>query len=239
MAESVLLCAFFDDEKPIILYTNHHNQAANKVLDLYTDIAYILDPFYLVFKEKMGDQIIHLRDIAPDNFKRSEYYKKFYEAIQLKDECGLLVHMSEKSALFFSFGTQEKGKRINPARLNVAFDLLISMAKRHWTTLSPDRTSGSGRLPAHLKSAFEKFGTSILSPREGEIARLILQGHSSKSIARLLGNSPETIKVHRRRVYVKLRVTSQGELLSLFLAALESTPATSNNDPLVHFFNKN
>ena len=62
--------------------------------------------------------------------------------------------------------------------------------------------------------------------------QLILKGHSSKSIARTLNNSPETIKVHRRRIYAKLGVTSQGELLSLFLAAMSKAPPTAIGDPL-------
>ncbi|MGH6806890.1 MAG: helix-turn-helix transcriptional regulator, partial [Ensifer adhaerens] len=33
--------------------------------------------------------------------------------------------------------------------------------------------------------------------------------------ARHLGNSPETVKVHRKRIYSKLKISSQGELFSL------------------------
>ena len=84
----------------------------------------------------------------------------------------------------------------------------------------------------HLEKTFERFGTSLLSCREAEIVRLILKGHSSKSIARVLGNSPETVKVHRKRIFVKLNITSQGELFSLFLDALNRTPANANQDPL-------
>ena len=50
-------------------------------------------------------------------------------------------------------------------------------------TLTPDQTDGSGRLSAHLRAAFLSFGSSIMSPRECEIARLIIKGHSTKAIA--------------------------------------------------------
>jgi DNA-binding CsgD family transcriptional regulator len=100
--------------------------------------------------------------------------------------------------------------------------------------LSPERPDGAGRLAAHLEAAFEAFGSSVLSPRESEIVRMILRGHSSKAIAREFGNSPETIKVHRKRVYAKLGVVSQGELLSMFLDALSRMPATAGGDPLAY-----
>ena len=80
--------------------------------------------------------------------------------------------------------------------------------------------------------AFDAFGSSVLSPREGEIARMILKGHSSKAIARVFDNSPETIKVHRKRIYSKIGVASQGELLSVFLGSLSRMPATASGDPL-------
>jgi DNA-binding CsgD family transcriptional regulator len=64
------------------------------------------------------------------------------------------------------------------------------------------------------------FATSVLSNRDSEIVRLILKGHSSKSMARVLGNSPETVKVHRKHIYAKIGITSQGELFSIFLRAL-------------------
>ncbi|MEO5756764.1 MAG: helix-turn-helix transcriptional regulator [Mesorhizobium sp.] len=78
------------------------------------------------------------------------------------------------------------------------------------------------------------FGTSVLSNRESEIVRLILKGHSSKSTARLLGNSPETVKVHRKRIYAKMRIASQGELFSIFLRAVSCMPPDGQDDPLVY-----
>ncbi|MGR3700268.1 MAG: LuxR C-terminal-related transcriptional regulator, partial [Roseovarius sp.] len=37
---------------------------------------------------------------------------------------------------------------------------------------------------------------------------------------RALGISPGTVRIHRRNIYAKLRVSSQGELFSSFIAAL-------------------
>jgi DNA-binding CsgD family transcriptional regulator len=83
-------------------------------------------------------------------------------------------------------------------------------------------------------TALAQFGTSRLSDREAEVARLILQGHSSKAIARILGNSPETVKFFRKRIHTKLGLASSAELFSLFLTALCAAPQGTNDDPLVH-----
>lgn len=231
-AETVFLSAFFVDQKPAPLYSNHTKASDKAALEMYLDVAYVLDPFFLQFRAGKTDQILTLQQIAPDDFKRSQYYQKFYKSIRLVDEWGLILSIAGDAALFFSFGVQSGRRQPDLTRLDLALPLVASLARRHWTVLSPERTDGSGRLAAHLEAAFDSFGTSVLSPREGDIVRMILKGHSSKSIARAFDNSPETIKVHRKRIYSKLNVGSQGELLSLFLTALSNMPPAQSDDPL-------
>ncbi len=231
-ADTVFLTALFDDQKPAPLFANHVDEKHRAALDLYLDVAFFLDPFFMLFREKRGDEVVTLKEIAPDDFRRSEYYQVFFKAMGLVDECGLLLHLSTQAALFFSFGICTGGRRMDPTRLTSSLPLIAALVRRHWTVLSPEQPDGTGRMAAHLEAAFNAFGSSVLSPREGEIVRMILQGHSSKAIARQFDNSPETIKVHRKRAYTKLGVGSQGELLSVFLAALSKMPATANCDPL-------
>ena len=231
-ADLVFLSAFFDGHKPVALYANHVDEAQKAALELYLEIGYLLDPFHELFRKNKDDQALSLTELAPDDFKRSEYYQKFYKALGLSDECGLMLHLDGNAALFFSFGVEAKARRTNPENLKAAIPLIVALVRRHWTTLTPDRPDGVGRMAAHLETAFDAFGTSILSPREVEIAQMILKGHSSKAIARVFDNSPETIKVHRKRIYSKIGVASQGELLSVFLSALSKMPAAANGDPL-------
>lgn len=231
-ADTVLLTAFFEESKPAQLYSNHSGETDEEALRLYLDVAYLLDPFYALFRQRPGDRIAMLGEIAPDDFRNSEYFLKFFKAFQLEEECGLLLEIGASGALFFSFGARAAGAELVPERLRTALPLVAALARRHWTVLSPESPDGSGRMAAHLEASFEAFGTSVLSPRESEILKMILKGHSSKAIARVFENSPETIKVHRKRIYTKLDVASQGELLSIFLAALSRMPATASGDPL-------
>lgn len=231
-SDNVYLTVLFDNNAPVALYGNHSKASQRVLLNAYLKAAYLLDPFVLQFRKKLGNQVLSLDEIAPDNFRQSDYFAKFWSDMGLTDECGMILHFDEATALFFSMGIEKAGVSANPYRLKKAFPIVASLSRRHWTNLSLGNTDGSGRLGAHLQAAFEAFGTSVLSPREGEIVRMILKGHSSKAIAWEFNNSPETIKVHRKRIYTKLNVASQGELLSIFLEALSKMPASADGDPL-------
>jgi hypothetical protein len=57
--------------------------------------------------------------------------------------------------------------------------------------------------------------------------------HHEKSMARMLGVSPETVKVFRKRIHHKLNIHSQGELFSRLLASLTMITSYHVGDPLV------
>ena len=52
-----------------------------------------------------------------------------------------------------------------------------------------------------------------LSSREFEVLQLVLKGHTNKSIASLLGCSPETIKTYRSRIMEKTETRSRSEVI--------------------------
>lgn len=57
------------------------------------------------------------------------------------------------------------------------------------------------------------------------VARLTLCGLSSKAIAQQLAISPETVKVHRRNLYLKLGVASHAELFNCYIEQLRGSEA--------------
>ncbi|MEF8793290.1 response regulator transcription factor [Thiohalorhabdus sp.] len=58
-----------------------------------------------------------------------------------------------------------------------------------------------------------------LTPREWEVARLVVDGLSSKAIAAKLGLSPKTVEVHRGRVMTKMGAKSSPELVQMIYEA--------------------
>ena len=77
------------------------------------------------------------------------------------------------------------------------------------------------RRTAKARAQSEKASARIagLTPREREVFDLLVEGLSTKAIARALGASPRTIEVHRGRVMEKLGAHSLPELVRLALAA--------------------
>lgn len=232
--ESVFACAFFPDHAPIVVFDDLETSDGAAVLTPYLNWAYLLDPLHDLYREGNGDIVEMLSDFAPDDFRQSDYFKRFYAATGLADECGVILRCGNDAAIVLSLGIRHRraGRADARARLHDILPLLGALARRHWPGLSPASTSGIGRIGGHVEQAFARFGTSVLSDREAEVAHLIAKGHSNKSIARRLGNSPETVKVHRKRIYTKPGVTSQGGFFSVFMAALSATPPGVATDPL-------
>ena len=73
---------------------------------------------------------------------------------------------------------------------------------------------------AATSRAAEKL--ALLTPREHEVLDLLVTGKSNKEIAKVLGNSPRTIDVHRARVFEKLQAATLPDLVHLVLAAAPS-----------------
>ncbi|MEN3363057.1 MAG: hypothetical protein V7606_331 [Burkholderiales bacterium] len=55
--------------------------------------------------------------------------------------------------------------------------------------------------------------TAELTPREREIAALLVEGKTSKSIARQIGLSPRTVEMHRAKLMRKFSAATSGELV--------------------------
>ena len=70
---------------------------------------------------------------------------------------------------------------------------------------------------------------ATLTPRERQVFDLVIQGKTNKEIARAIGGSERTIKVHRHRVMEKMQVQSLAELVSF--AARVGVVAFDNQQP--------
>ena len=60
-----------------------------------------------------------------------------------------------------------------------------------------------------------------MTSRELEIVRLTMRGCSDKLAARELDITPSTVRNHKKSIFTKLQVSSQGQVFALFLDALK------------------
>lgn len=197
---------------PSCLLDNLAETRRTQVLDPYLGGMYLLDPLYHHASRGPREGLASLSEIMPEGFRQSDYYRHYYKGIALHDEFMLCCNLPD-AVLVLSMGCYEgPGPRRLRAQLASLQPLLTAFLVEGLGPLNLAREQGAA---PELLGDLE--GSEALSPREQQVAQLILRGFAGKAIARQLGISPETVKIHRRHLYRKLGVASQAELFSRFL----------------------
>ena len=108
--------------------------------------------------------------------------------------------------------------------------LTIVWQDRHRRFSDDEVESGQSNIQRHIEYAFHTFGRSVLTIREREVVEFVLKGYSSDAIGNILEISPGTVRIHRKNIYAKLGINSQGTLFLQFIEALSgdagSAPAS-------------
>ena len=191
---------------------------------------YLLDPFFHRFQAAAFGWGL-LGEIAPAGFAASDYATGYFGALGVAHELGFVAPLPGGEAFHLSL-TRSRGAQPFSRRERVWLEDLAPLVAAAGRQIAPAEQpdAAATSLHASLTRAFETFGASVLTAREGEVVRLLLQGHLSKAIARRLGISPGTARNHLKRIYPKLGVASHSELYALFLRALRV--AEGEGDPL-------
>ena len=221
-----VMFAYCGTARPINL---HDDFPAGKRRVFVTDYQagpYLLDPFYLAAVQPVAPGLYRMRDLAPDRFYQGEYFRNYYVQTGLVEEIGFFVDLPQDAMLVLSLMRAERpfGQRELRA-LDTLRPIVEAGARRHWADLATafgqdrDAIEGDG-LQRRVEQAFGHFGDGLLTPREREVAEYTLKGHSADAVGRILAIASGTVRIHRRNIYAKLRINSQGELFSRFIAAL-------------------
>lgn len=217
---------FRGSARPLDLYDDFPAFRRQVFVTDYQEGPYLLDPFYLAATRPVAAGLYRMRDLAPDRFYQGEYFRSYYVQTGLAEEIGFFVDIPDGAMVVLSLMRDE---RPFSAREMKALDeirpVVEACIRRHWADLparfdqsSQDR-QGAG-IESEIERSFHSFGEGILTPREREIVEHTLKGHSAEAVGRILGISPGTVRIHRRNIYAKLRISSQGELFSRFIQTL-------------------
>lgn len=220
-----VIFAYRGAERPIDLFSTFDGQDYHVFVALYQQGPYLLDPFYSAATEpKPG--IWRMRELAPDRFFASEYYRNYYVQTGLSEEIGFFVPVRHGVTVVLSLMRSEQAGAFRPAEydlLRKAMPLVRAMIETHWAEVSDHFDAQLMREPHALPGATGKpWSNRNLTGREKAIIELVLQGHSSESIGLRLGVATGTVKVHRRNIYRKLGISSQTQLMSLYLDGLRT-----------------
>lgn len=221
---------------PVIEYFEVPKSSGRSTLDIFLKGAFLLDPYYLAATRDQKFGVFRMRELSPEGFKDSEYYKTWYRDCGYQDECGYLIPISGEGFINIALGRTETRSRFTKRQLDTlaavrpTVDVLCQM---HWAESGV--TTNQSNLRGKMYAALQAFGSSVLTEREAQVINLVLHGHSTKTVAEKLSISMETVKLHRKHAYAKLEISSQAELFYLFLDSLMSANDYEGGDTLIAY----
>lgn len=226
---------------PVYVADTLPDRAGKRALELYIEGTYLLNPVYNAYLSGLRAGVHRLRDLAPDAYFGSGHYRQFKVQQQVDEELGYRTYgwpagMEEvviaiklpKGELaeisFYRHVSLGGFSDTDCGALRSIEPLVGAIYRRIWQYCGKE--SRSETRWASFDQLLGDFGKAQLSPRECDVAHMILKGHSSESIGRNLGISVTTVKTHRQNLYAKLGLSTQQELFSLFLMSLHKQADT-------------
>jgi len=213
----VMSFSYVGHERPNALGDTLTAQRRKLIVQDYLAGPYMLDPFVQQAAAGVRSGCFRLLDLAPDRFRQSEYHRLHYGLTGIREEVGFFFPVPGDGVGVLSMARWEDAPRL--ARREIGILKLIepalgALCAEHYAARAAPTLEDS-RPP--FTQAYQQFGGKLLSEREREIVALVLQGHSTESIAGRLDISPGTVKIHRRNIYRKLGIGTQAGLFASFL----------------------
>lgn len=223
--DNTTMLAYFQGRRPEVLFTQTREKRVHEKLESdYISGAYLLDPFHDLHVRRVPEGLYRLRDIAPDQFQRNEYYAAYYRRTTLIDEIAYVAYPAPGVSVQVCLGKDASSGRIFTTRdLDCAqrmAPIACALSRMQWAGLSSSGDFTDSALARQLIASLQRQHGISLSPRQAEVALLILRGHSSVSIGLQLDISPQTVKVFRKQLYRKCGIASQAQLFTLVMPLL-------------------
>jgi len=196
----------------------------------YLTRLYVLDPFYRAFADKDCYGFYALNEIAPDEFASS--YSSYFNFLNVADELGYLFAHDNNNCFHIDisrFGDAEAFSEQDKALLAQLYQPLQTLCSNHLTILD----DANDTTDSNVENVLVNFGREILTKKEYQVCQLLLQGHSTKAIAAIMAVGYETVKMHKKNIYGKTFLSSQSELLALFIDILQQEPLANDVDHLL------
>ncbi|WP_440995185.1 helix-turn-helix transcriptional regulator [Arhodomonas sp. SL1] len=204
--EQCMVFAYRDGERmDCLLYANPRlPETARHLADRYVRGQFRNDPNYPRVQALLaGDAATARPEPMPAEAMPAAYREAFFARPALVDKLSVRFAGDGVGYYVNLYRGREAGVFTDSevARVSTLAPLLASLIRRHHSLR--DERGRAARDETHL---------AVLSPREHELCRLLLQGHTLKSAAAEATMSPATADTLRRRAYRKLAVRSRAEL---------------------------
>lgn len=224
VVDHFVLFVYEGSYRPLSLFNTFSAEQRCIFIDEYQTGPYLLDPFYLASQPSQAEGVYSMRQLAPDQFYKSEYFQTYYHHLGLSEEVGFFMNLSPDTHAVLSLMRRRGRMKFHDdevRQLESAVPVVNAAVRAAWEASQKVAARSVDDHDHRVQEAFANFGRGLLTDREREVVRLLLQGHSSLSIAQKLRISPATVKVHRKNLYEKLGIGSQSGLLALFVQAIK------------------
>ena len=222
---------------PIHIHDTFPTPQARAGLTNYVKSTYVLNPLYNAYQCGLKTGVYRLRDLASEGLVDSALFRKYRICATSSEEIGYLTEGwpagreelciamelpgGECAEITLSRKASQGGFADEDiASVSPVIPFLAAAVRRYWRHARLMYLSNAPDTGAD--DAQRAFGRNLLSPRERELAQLLLRGHSTTSIGLRLGISTTTVKSHRKNLYSKLGIATQFEFFSLFLGSLNN-----------------
>ena len=225
--DNLVILAYHQTRPPRMLFSKtQSDQVLEKFESIYRQGAYLLDPFHTLHLNQWPEGLYHLSAIAPDQFKRNRYYREYYQNTSMVDEVAFIIYPIAHVSIHISLGrditSDQRFTSRQVAAAKAAAPIVCAVAKQHWRNFNPAEKPSDAKTFENLIDQVHTTHGVVLSPRQAQVAELILKGHSSMSIGLQLGVSAQTVKVFRKQLYKKCQISSQAELFNFLMPVLSA-----------------
>ncbi|KAA8998430.1 response regulator transcription factor [Affinibrenneria salicis] len=207
---------------PIIISHDIPPHQHDLYFDRYLSSAYLEDPLLARLQSDDSPQIVQINHHTCQ-LRGSTYYRSYYKDLNLQDEIDVLLPMPNGDSLVMSIDRRNAvTSKEEIAILENTYTLVKRILIRYYAAQLGDANVAeepSDGAPDNIEQ--------LLTTREREVVQLMVSGKGTKDLARHLGISFQTVKVHRRNIYSKLGISSELQLCSLFLG-VPKRPALAN-----------
>jgi DNA-binding CsgD family transcriptional regulator len=208
-----------------LIATNLEFKTLKERMAPYINGLYVLDPFYIAATAGRRRGVVRMQDIAPEAFLESDYFRMFYQDVNVIDEVRFLIEFNGDEFIHVFLERENPHPRytdLDVRRLRELEALVNSLVEQHWRA---SRAQSESRAPLTfgLRSVISGLKQNVLTAREIDIAELTFKGHSAKSVAYELKITEGTVISHKRHIYEKLGIGSQSQFFHLLLQALYGT----------------
>jgi DNA-binding CsgD family transcriptional regulator len=218
-----LALAYRRSSKPVFLFNRSFSRSAS---DIYLDSLYEHDPLYRTVQEGVPPRVMTLRSLD-GAVPLSRYRAALLRHARIFDELAIMLPSPDGAAVAVCFN-QDSG-RFDPGVVRLAesiYPVLTQINRLHLerSTLPGqfDGRSvsclGTRNAATHLNrcEAIEEFhGVHHLSAQERKVLILTMEGLPNRTIAAHLNLAFGTVKNYKRRLYRKLRVSSERALVHM------------------------